>query len=244
MLMALNDNKEYNTIPKELQIASEMHKNELEEVSKIHLTVTNTLKIQIKELKELILTKESTIRELTKLGYEHEIKLEEKNKELEIVRKELNERLRKLDEERGKLITKLEFDETIKTSNWYITLENMKTEHLTEIKKIKEQNENSINDIKKIFDQEKIELKNQLENAQLEITELKEKLLEKMNREYISNLDPIIKTPHDKLTLLKIQCDGYKMKIESLEEIILTLKTSLNDYKTIGSMQYNYRKET
>ena len=88
-MIALNVNSEFNKTPQELQIAAEIHKKELAEISRAHSEVLSSLQTELKQLRTTLQERDSTIKELTTLEYERRAEIENCNLSFKKMKKEI-----------------------------------------------------------------------------------------------------------------------------------------------------------
>ena len=148
MMAALNPLGDGNKIPKELQIAAELHKKEVEELRKEQAAVVTSLEAQIKELKLTLGNQELALKDAQVTVQEQIAEGQKKQIEWDNVQKDLENKLRKCDEDRQKQKDAIELDSHLKLASAGSALEKVKIEHAKEIEKLKFQSETALQDIK------------------------------------------------------------------------------------------------
>jgi len=241
MLSALNPCSDNNKTPKELEIASELHKKELEEISKNHEKVLGTLQAQLDQYKKSVEVKENSLKELVTSYHNKESDYDKKCSELEIVKKELDSKIKGFDEEKQKLKDAFELEQNLKINELNSAYEKLKVEHATELSQIKSQSENTLKDIKEIFEAEKASLTEQLAKAHNEILVMQknqnslggtQNCLEEI-RELNAHLDAFKKQSQEEILGLKKQKEDLQKRAETAEEELNSLKHTMRNTQMI-----------
>lgn len=145
MLSALKPTNENNST-KELELQAEFHKKEINSIQIKHKEELKFFQQQLQESKNLIDKKEAIIQEYIMNNKKFEIELQSKSN--------IEKKLKKLEEEYEKLVSKSDLDAQVKLRNLNCEIEKMKADHMREMKKQKERNETILKEQKAINDRD------------------------------------------------------------------------------------------
>jgi len=241
MLLALSPYSETNQIPKEIEIAMQFHKKEIEELTNIHIKEKTTLQEQVASLKVSIEEKDSIVQELSELVKEKEAELEIVRTELERMQRQNEDKLRKVEEATQRHKDALDFDAHLKVTNLNTEIEKLKSDHNVELEQVMIKSKEALNEIKKVYEEEKQLFEERLAKAQTEILNLQNQprqqtgskdCLEEI-RELNAHLDTFKKQSQEEVTGLKKQREEYKKKAEALEEELVALKHTMRNAQLI-----------
>jgi DNA repair exonuclease SbcCD ATPase subunit len=241
MLLALSPYTEANQIPKEIEIAMEFHKKEIEELTINHIREKTRLQEQVASLKVAVEEKESTEQELSELLKEREGELEIVRAELERMQRLNEDKLRKVEEETQRHKDALEFDAHLKVSNLNTEIEKLRFVHNTELEQLKSKSEETLSEIKKVHDEEKQLLEERIAKLQTELLNLQSQPRQRTGskdcleeiRELNVHLDTFKKQSKEEMIVLKKQREEYKKKAEALEEELVALKHTMRNAQLI-----------
>ena len=168
-MAALNEPGSQNNTPKELELASSIHKNALEDLREQYQEIIKSFERQIADAKNLNNELETKVTELQvdqeALDRVYKGKLEEVDQKL----KEAEEKVKAVSEEKKKVKEAMELDTQVKVLNLNSAMEKMKQDHTKELDQMKQKCEISLEDIKYIYQQERISLERRLEKMQSEL---------------------------------------------------------------------------
>ncbi len=169
MISVLNNSSGQDRLPKELEMASALHKKEMDDLRESQTSTVQSLERQIVELKTSNADYEAKLKSAQGESQTNSTKWQARVAELEGKLKEQEEKVRLISEEKKKQREAIELDGQMKVMNLNLALEKLKAEHAKEIERTKQQEENTLKDIKYIYGQEKAALEARLEKAHNEL---------------------------------------------------------------------------
>ncbi len=244
MLFALKPDTDPNRTPKELQIASELHKREVEELNRQHSATTKDLTSQLDSMRRTLSEKEHAVTGLQLRCAEHEAEISHLRADSDAAAKDSEAKARKADEDKKRLRDAVDLDIHLKTVNMNAEMEKMRTEHAAELGRVKEQSEAAINDIKYIYEQEKHGLEERLAKEHSEVLELQklrdqgmlgtgtQSCLDEI-RELNAHLEAFKRQSQEELSALRKQRDEATRRADSVEEELNSLRHNMRNTQLI-----------
>lgn len=233
MISALRQaNSETNSTPKMLELANEMHKKDMTEMQERHHEAVGSLERQLAEVKQQNADLDSAVKQLSKGKMDLEADIMAKERAYETLKREHDEKVRRLEEERRKLKDAIELDSQLKANNINQVLDKIREEHGKELSRVKAESERALQDIKYIHEQEKIAMADRLDKTAQDLKSLQAVKdnnanmsisMQSMQNNYLteiqelnSHLDAFKKQSYEEIACLKKQRDDAYKKIESL----------------------------
>lgn len=227
LFSVLNDPNNINNIPKELELATSIHKKEMEELHTHYNEIINTLERQITDSKTNCDNLEIKIRNLQAEIDETNKTHISKNEEYEQKLKECEEKINKANENNKKLKEAMELDSHVKISNLNGQIEKIKIENSKEILEMKQKCENSLNDIKNIYQQEKSSLEERIQKLS---EELKNSISSKENSQIINEyIEEIQELNNTILSLKKQNAEQISSITKEKDELTKKIKEQNSD---------------
>lgn len=156
-------------LPKELEIIDNIHKKELADTKQRQDCIIEQLQNQNEEYKHSIIELEAKINNLLIKNAENEKLCQIKAEEMEKMRKYYEEKHQIFERENSDYKEKATLNAGIKVANLNTILEKTKSEHKHELEKMKKECESTVNELKYIYEKDKLLAKSRLEKAYFEI---------------------------------------------------------------------------
>lgn len=257
MLSALKPaNSENINAEKELIVTDELYKKEIQEIRERHSEILASYERQLNELKTTNLGCENKIKQLIKMQSEYQENAALQEKEYVESKKNLEDKIERLEEEKRKMKTTIEIEIQARLVNQGQYLENIKADYNKEKDKLKEQYEKSLSEIKNLhemekkgFDERYSKICHELNMAHSQKEESVAKSVNEIQSNYIeeiqelnAHLDAFKKQSYEELAGLKKERDEALKKIEALEKA-LAKKVPEIKVKKMQSKQINEQKE-
>ena len=248
MLSVLKDTNGENNLPKELEMANAMHKKEIEDMKERTAETVQSLERQIQGLKNTNTNYENTIKQLQTTQNETEKSCEAKISEVQTKMKDVEEKLKQAIEDKAKQKEAVELDVQVRLLSLNATMDKLKASHTKELERMKLQGENSLNDIKYIYGQEKMALEARLEKAynELKITQSNKEgnysslNLQDMQSNYLdeiqelnAHLGSFKKQSQEEMNSINKQRDDALNKATYLDHELIKLKEAMRTDQTM-----------
>lgn len=248
-----NDN---SVIPKEMEIMEGLHKKEIEEIKQKNEKITKSLEKQIAEYKETNAEFEKTIKNLQNQKIDSEKMYQLKVAEAENKKKEYEDKLKNIDSERSKHKDMAILDSEAKVANANAEMERLRSENKYELEKTKQDCENTLREIKFIYEREKLLVESRLEKANAEIKLLQSKRsscdtsrdLNELQNNYIeqiqelsTQLDAFKKQSEEDVALYKKQRDDAIKKVEELNRNQTYCREDYEELQTVKKQVVNLK---
>ena len=233
MLSAFNDSRSSNSIPKELELASAAHKKEMEDLKDQYKLTIESLKRQVIDYKAQNEDLENKVHSLSTDKEALILNTKDQIKDIEAKLLKAEDKVKGLNESKKALQEAMELDTQVKIANMNSFIEKIKAEHMKEMEDMKKKSEASLEDIKYLYQQEKMSLERRIEkmetemkmreaqkendNTQQQLCELQANYVNEI-QELNLHLDSFKKQSHDEVASLINEREEKQRKVERLED--------------------------
>ena len=247
MIAALRQaNAETDCRPKQLELANEMHKKELEEIKERHGEIVRSFERQLEELKNANCESEQRLKQLMAQQAESEETVRQKEAEFREKCRDFEQQVKHFEDEKKRIQEAIDIEAQLKDSLIAQALDKQKAEHLRELDGLKAQYERALVDIKYIHGQEKLALETRLDKVlqQLKLAEAQKDPNASMNMQEIqctylaevqeinAHMEAFKKQSYEEIATLKKQRDEAVAKLASAERVVASRNLQKNAQAT------------